>query len=217
MGGSASGRALVGSSSPPSPSNTAVPWTCFSCYRGSPPATGGASPTKRKKKPIPTATLAWSPLLTRQPQVRNQKLSSCCQRDPPRAAARRVQALAADAGGAALHFSSPLTGEEAEHISREDGKQSSQTHLPFPPSSLAPAPAAPTSQRAVHWPQPPGRACPRRCSGKGANVVFPPGPASVTAAPLCACCGIRLSCSHGVASHRSRLISHTCWWPGAFR
>lgn len=38
-------------------------------------------------------------------------------------------------------------------MSREEGKPRSQTHLLFPPSSLAPAPAAPTSQRAVHWPQ----------------------------------------------------------------
>lgn len=176
----------------------------------------GASPTKKRKQ-SPTATSVWSSLLPRRLQDRNQILSPCCQRDSPRAAACRVQVPVADAGGAALHLSSLLTGEEAEHISREEGKQRSQTHLLFPPSSLAPAPTAPTSWRAGHCPQPLGCACPRGCGRKAASVVFPPGPTSVTAAPLRACCGIWLPCSHGAVGHGSRLIPHRhqlarCLW-----
>lgn len=170
-------------------------------------------PLQQKRNQSPTATSAWSPLVTQRLQVRNQTntlpvlLKGLSEAGSPHSTGTAAEAEAA------LLSSSPLTREEAEHVSREEGKQSSQTYLLFSPSSLAPAPAAPTSQRAVHWPQPPGHVCPRGCR---ANVVFPPSPTSVAAAPLHACCGIWLPCSHGAVGHRSRLIPHRCRWPGAF-
>lgn len=212
-GGSASGRALMGSSSPPFPlqhCSLLLRWLSTSYRRREPLQ-------QKKRKRSPHCHLSLESFAPSAAADRNQILSPCCQRDSPRAAACRVQVPVADAGGAALRLSSLLTGEEAEHISREEGKQRSQTHLLFPPSSLAPAPTAPTSWMAGHCPRPLGRACPRGCGRKAASVVFPPSPASVTAAPLRACCGIWLPCSHGAVGHGSRLIPHRhqlarCLW-----
>lgn len=58
------------------------------------------------------------------------KCSPCAAEGTLRSAACRVQASAPSAGGAAWHFSSLLTREEAEHISKKEGKQGSLTCLP---------------------------------------------------------------------------------------
>jgi len=131
-GGSVSGRALVGSSSPPSPSNTAVPWTCFLLPWL--PSSYGRSLSNKNQKTVPK---------TLPPQLGVLCSLGGCGSGTKRcphaaegtlwAAACRAQALAASAGGAAPRFPSLLTGEEEEHMSREEEVQRSPRTSSFLP------------------------------------------------------------------------------------
>lgn len=66
----------------------------------------------------------------------------------------------------------------------------------------------------MHWSWPLDQACPRGCSGKGANVVFPLGPTSVATAPLHACCGIQLplGCWPRKQAHSPQTPVARCLW-----
>lgn len=96
-----------------------------------------------------------------------------------------MQALAPCAGKLAWHFSSLLTREGVEHISRKEGKQRSLTCLP-PVSS----PLTGSSTHCTH--QPEGCALawasesslPQSMRQERSNIVFPPGPTSAPTAPL---------------------------------
>lgn len=158
----------MGNPSPPSPCNTAVV-----CYHGSPPAAGTVSHCHLSLKSFASLaaagqepnTLPMIPKGSEGSSLQGTGISCQCRRSCP-----------------ALLKPAHQRGSRAHE---QGGREAKVSNTP-PVSSLFIGSSTCCTYKPKGCPLAPalGHACPRGCGEKGENIVFPPSPTSVTAAPF---------------------------------